>query len=79
VEEIKEKSECIAELQKKEGLPDLDDVRKLQTEVHSLMAQEELQWLQRSKELCLKNGDRNTKFFMKSQNKREREMRLKKL
>jgi hypothetical protein len=65
-EEIKQKSALIADLQEKGGLRNYEAVQNLQNEVHSLLAQEELQWRQWSKELWLRNGDRNTKFFHES-------------
>lgn len=40
--------------------------------MHSLLAQEESFWSQRSKENWLKLGDQNTKFFHQKSNRRQR-------
>jgi hypothetical protein len=53
----------ILELQGTHGMPNRELLKQLQTEANSLIAQEDLHWRQRSKELWLKCGDKNTKFF----------------
>jgi hypothetical protein len=53
----------ISKLQGIEGLPNKELLKQLQTKVNSLLTQEDLNWQQRLKELRLKCGDRNTKFF----------------
>lgn len=40
-----------------------DDIRQLENELNSLLAKEELQWLQHSRSKWLQAGDQNTSYF----------------
>ena len=60
----------LAELQSKEENLDLSHVKEVQGELHDLLKREETKWKQRSKELWLKEGDRNSKYFHECANSR---------
>ena len=42
---------------------DREEIREISDKLNTLLYQEEMLWLQRSRILWLKEGDRNTKFF----------------
>lgn len=67
--ELIQKSKLLEELQSREHV---DRTQVRQSELHSLLEQEDLHWRQCSKEQWLKSGDRNTKFFHASVNQRRR-------
>lgn len=62
-QEIVKIKEEILNLQGAEGLPNREHLKQLQAEANSLLKQVDLHWHQRSKELWLKCGDKNTKYF----------------
>jgi exonuclease III len=60
---ISQKTEQLRSLQGLNGIPNMEEVRKIKREVNELMSQVDLKWRQRAKEHWLKLGDKNTKFF----------------
>lgn len=60
---IVENTKLLREVQGREEEMDVGQMKILQEELLSLMDQEEQTWGQKSKELWLKEGDRNTKVF----------------
>jgi hypothetical protein len=60
---IKEVYQRLHAIQMEDSRVNNEEEGKLQSELNTLMEQEELKWKQRAREDCLKFGDRNTKFF----------------
>ena len=44
----------------------------LRSQIQNLLSLEEVSWRQKSRMLCIKEGDNNTKFFRKMANARRR-------
>ena len=44
----------------------------LSSQIHNLLSLEEISWRQKSRMLCIKEGDNNTKFFHKMANSQRR-------
>ena len=51
---------------------ELDEKVVLRSEIQNLLSLEEVSWRQKSRMLCIKEGDNNTKFFHKVANSRRR-------
>ncbi len=68
---IKHKTQQLVDLQGEDEELALGEINGIQSDMHSLMEQEELQWRQRAKANWLKNGDENTKYFHVSTNQRK--------
>jgi hypothetical protein len=60
---ITENTKILRSLQEAEGVPDLNIVRELQSEVASMEEQQDIKWRQLAKEHWLKNGDQNTSYY----------------
>ena len=58
---------------------DRQEIRKVSDKLNELMYKEEMLWLQRSRIMWLKEGDRNTKFFQSKSVWRARKNRIKEL
>ena len=66
-------------LQGEEDDYDGQQVGYLKEEIHTFSEQESLWWQQRSKELWLKDGDRNTKYFHASATQKKKRSRIEKI
>jgi hypothetical protein len=78
-QEIGRIKEEILSLQGAVGLPQRERIKQLQEEANSLLTQEDLHWQQRSKELWLKCGDKNTKYFHACATQRRRRNLIQKI
>jgi hypothetical protein len=77
--EIKQKMDQLTKLQGDEDEYNGQQVGYLKEELHMLLEQENLRWQQKSKELWLKDGDRNTKYFNASATQKRRRNRIEKI
>ncbi|XP_075665589.1 uncharacterized protein LOC142635288 [Castanea sativa] len=73
----KELLEALKLLDAKEGVNGLSEVEigervVLRSQIQNLLSLEEVSWRQKSRMLCIKEGDNNTKFFHKMANSRRR-------
>jgi hypothetical protein len=78
-QEIVRIKEELLTLQGAEGLPNRELLKRLQAEANLLLAQEDLHWHQRSKEMWLKCGDKNTKYFHACATQRKRKNLIQKI
>jgi len=76
---IREVSQKIHLLQMADDEVNVEEENKLQSELYSLLEQEELKWKQRAREDCLKFGYRNTKFFHAYANHKNRKKQISKV
>ncbi|XP_075655074.1 uncharacterized protein LOC142625274 [Castanea sativa] len=77
VRKKKELLEALKLLDAKEGVNGLFEVEigervVLRSQIQNLLSLEEVSWRQKSRMLCIKEGDNNTKFFHKMANSRRR-------
>ena len=63
--DVKEGGFCLSEV-------DLGERVLLRSQIQNLISLEEVSWRQKSRMLCIKEGDNNTKFFHKVANSRRR-------
>ncbi|XP_035542099.1 uncharacterized protein LOC118344807 [Juglans regia] len=69
---IRQRSEMIQELQRINQGDFNDTIKGYQREVNQLLAEEEIKWRQRAKQLWLKEGDKNTSYFHKCASQRKK-------
>ncbi|XP_042958006.1 uncharacterized protein LOC122293492 [Carya illinoinensis] len=70
--EVEEKTKLLQRLQAEESSENVEEIRKLTTELHALLEKEDLWWKQRAKTNWYKHGDRNTKYFHACANQRRK-------
>ncbi|XP_042988614.1 uncharacterized protein LOC122316144 [Carya illinoinensis] len=70
--EVEEKTKLLQRLQAEESNENVEEIRKITTELHSLLENEDLWWKQRAKTDWYKHGDRNTKYFNACANQRRK-------
>lgn len=75
--DLKEKTDQLEELSRREGPQDVERVKLLKREVGLLLEQENLKWKQRAKRDWLLFGDKNTKFFHACASQRRRKNEIK--
>jgi hypothetical protein len=68
---IKHKTQQLVDLQGEDGELAMGEINGIQSDLHSLMEQEDLQWRQQAKANWLKHGDRNTKYLHAYANQRK--------
>ncbi|XP_031101846.1 uncharacterized protein LOC116005747 [Ipomoea triloba] len=76
VQQLREKLEALRNCS---CMRDVEQYHNVERELSTLLAQEELYWRQRSKQLWLKEGDQNTKYFHQFASQRRRSNQLRRL
>ena len=70
---LNQKKEKLQQLELRDSLHgNAEEIKRVRKEINEIQVREEMMWNQRSKNLCLKWGDRNTKFFHATASQRQR-------
>ena len=60
---LQEKLRILEELTRENIVAHWEEIRRVKDEINTILYHDELHWRQRSRSICLKAGDKNTKFF----------------